>query len=250
MPLPRGDAFVAFAGSTLDAYPLMLQLRNWVENDPMVMDRGLDINEMKRRMRLMFNDMRLFITDLPAGQKVPDPIDCELLFGGWSWQKSEFLTWRFRYVPSRQLFDFESQGAGIKVGRDHPITFAGTREAVEMARDMIIEKLKTKGRFRSGERYLDMEPFEVLRDIIREQKVDDVGGPPQLIKLYRNATSKAFAVKWALPHQRDLTVLGRPLFKGEKTKLPTVDPDNIIFLSAKTIEKRAKRGREAAKSSD
>src|ERR1019366_314181 len=30
MLLPRGDSLIGFAGSTLDAYPLMLQFRNWI----------------------------------------------------------------------------------------------------------------------------------------------------------------------------------------------------------------------------
>ena len=91
MLLPRGDSVIGFAGSTFDAYPMMIQFRNWVETHPAALNRGLDINELKKQMRLMFNDMRLFITDLPVGQKEPDPPDCELIFGGWSWKTNQSL---------------------------------------------------------------------------------------------------------------------------------------------------------------
>lgn len=236
--LPRGDSLIGFAGSTFDAYPLMLQFRNWIETHPGALNRSLDINELKKRMRLLFNDMRLFIADLPHGQSNPDPADCELIFGGWSWQTSSFRVWRFHYVQSRGVFDFDPVGTGFKVGRDHPIVFAGTRAAVETARDQIVMLLRSRGLFQQGLRYFDMEPFEVLRDVIRSKAFNDVGGPPQLVKIYKHGNSQPFAIKWATAHDRGTTVLGRPLFPRERTHLPVVDPDEINFLPRKTIEKR------------
>lgn len=240
MRLPRGDCLLAFAGSTYDAYPLMLQFRNWVEMTPGVLDRSRDINEMKKRMRIMFNDMRKFISDLPRGQARPDPLDCELIFGGWSWKSLSFKVWRFHYNATRDIFDFEPSGSGIIVGRDHPIVFAGTRAAVEKAREMIVDLLRSRDMFRPGKPYFDMEPFEVLRDIIRSEQYDDVGGPPQIVKIYPHGNSQPFAVKWAMPFDRTTTVLGRPLFPKEQTGVPLIDPDAISFLPAKTLAKRAK----------
>ena len=80
----------------------------------------------------------------------------------------------------------------------HPIVFAGTKAAVELARDRIINLLKQRGRFKTS--YFDMEPFEVLRDIIRENLFDDIGGPPQLAKIYQNGSTQVFAVRWKMPH--------------------------------------------------
>lgn len=228
LTMPRGDCILAFAGSTLDAYPMMLQFRNWLETSPGALNRSYDINNLKKRMRLIFNDMRKFITDLPVGQDQPDPPDCELLFGGWSWQKQTFCVWRFYFHPTRKEFDFEPMGHGIKVGRDHPITFAGTRTAVEKARDDIIDLLDSKGKFRKGIKYFDMEPFEVLRDIIRGKQFDDVGGPPQLIKIYKHGNNQPFAVKWPQA-DRKTSMFGRPFFPGERSKLPVIDPDDIKF---------------------
>jgi hypothetical protein len=241
MLLPRGDSVMGFAGSTFDAYPLMLQFRNWVETHPEALTRYLDINELKKRMRRMFNDMRLFITDLPRGQNEPDPPDCELIFGGWSWKTGSFRAWRFHYVDVHKRLDFDPVGSGFKVGRNHPIVFAGTRAAVEKARDDIVRLLRDRDLFQEGLQYFDMEPFEVLRDIIRAAAFHDVGGPPQLIKIYKNGTSKPFAIKWATEHGRTITVLGRPLFPREKTHLPVIDPDLINFVPIDTIQKRLQR---------
>jgi hypothetical protein len=238
--LPRSDCLISFAGLTLDAYPLILQFRNWLEIHSSARNRSLDIQDLKKRMRLVFNDMRLFISDLPVGQKSPDPPDCELIFGGWSWKSLKFLAWRFSYVPSRQMMDFEPLGSGIKIGRDHPIVFAGTKAAVEKARALIIALLEQRDRFRKGI-YFDMEPFEVLRDIIRNRCFDDVGGPPQLLKIYQHGNCQPFAVRWPMPGNRTLAVLGRPLFPNEQQRLPIVDPDEINFLPAKALAKRRAR---------
>jgi len=235
--LPRTDCLISFAGATLDAYPMILQFRNWLDIHPSARNRSLDIKDLKKRMRLVFNDMRLFISDLPKGQAAPDPPDCEVIFGGWSWKALKFLAWRFRYVPSRGIMDFEPLGSGIKIAKDHPIVFAGTRSAVDKAREMIIALLQSRNRFRQGP-YFDMEPFEVLSDIIRSEEFADVGGPPQVIKVYQHGNCQPFAVRWAMPHGRDLTVLGRPLFPTEQQRLPVIDPNNISFLPEKALRKR------------
>jgi hypothetical protein len=189
-------------------------------------------------MRMMFNDMRLFISDLPVGQTKPDPAECDLIFGGWSWKSRGFKLWRFFYRKERDAFDFEPVGSWIKVGKDYPIVFAGNREAIEQARDRIVAILRARERFQTP--YFDMEPFEVLRDIIRERNFVDVGGPPQLAKIYEHGNTQAFAIRWEMPHGRQLSVLGRPLFPNEANKLRLIDPDQINFLPEKAIEKKLK----------
>jgi len=214
----------------------MMQLHNWIQLDPSARNTAYDINDLKKRIRDKFNDMRLFIGDLPKGQTKPDPPDCEMIFGGWSWKSSSFKFWRFYYMKQRDEFDFEPGGYSIKVSRSQPIAFAGTRAAVELARDRIIELLKSKGRFQTP--YCDMEPFEVLRDIIREQKFHDVGGPPQIAKIYKNGHTQVFAVRWDMPQDRTLAVLGRPLIPKERVHLRVLDPDHINFMPEKTISKK------------
>lgn len=244
MLLPRKDCLIAFAGDTKDAYPLMIQLRNWIEVNTNVRDTSYDINDLKKRIRTIFNDMRLFIGDLPGSQEKPDPPDCQLIFGGWSWKSKRFKIWRFHYSKKSDAFDFDAVGIGYKVGWHHPIVFAGTKAAVELTRDRIINLLKQRGRFKTS--YFDMEPFEVLRDIIRENLFDDIGGPPQLAKIYQNGSTQVFAVRWKMPHGRDITVLGRPLFPNAKNPLRTIDPDQINFVPEKTIRKKILRAQKRA----
>lgn len=46
-----------------------------------------------------------------------------------------------------------------------------------------------------------MEPFEVLRDMLREKnevKYPLIGGSPQLIKIYKHLNRTPIAVKWQI----------------------------------------------------
>ena len=116
--------------------------------------------------------------------------------------------------------------------------FAGTPEAVEDAESRLADQLGIKKGPRKH--VLDMEPFETLRDIIRSKVYSDVGGPPQIAKVYRNGRSQPFAVRWET-REAEYSILGRPLFNRERTSVPSIDPDNIEFRNAKTLAKRARR---------
>ncbi|RYZ66738.1 MAG: hypothetical protein EOP09_12200 [Proteobacteria bacterium] len=238
LTLPRSDALIAFAGDTLDAYPLMIQFRNWVELDSRARDRERDITEIKKRMRRMFADMHTHISDLPRGVDKAPPFDCELLFGGWSWLRSEFCIWRFAWNADDTSYNFSGMRSQLLKGQRWPIMFAGTPDAVEDARTRLADRLEIKNGPRAH--ILNMEPFEILRDVIRAETYSDVGGPPQLAKVYRNGRSQPFAVRWATP-AAELSVLGRPLFHRERIAVPIVDPDAVEFRTEKTLAKRARR---------
>lgn len=140
-------------------------------------------------------------------------------------------------------YDFEPAGSHLKVSKNQPVVFAGTREAAHEARDCIVGLLRERGVL--GEPVLDMEPFEVLRDIVREGRYRDVGGPPQIAKVYRHGNSQPFAMQWPTSNGSGVTFLGRPLFEGEKTAAPVLDPDRLEFRNAKTLAKRLRLGRDA-----
>jgi hypothetical protein len=79
-----------------------------------------------------------------------------------------------------------------------------------------------------------MEPFEVLRDIIRAQKFFSVGGPPQLVKVYEHMNTLPFAFYWPDKASGKVTALGRPLMDYEVASWPVLDPDEIVFRSNDT----------------
>src|SRR3954447_7447997 len=67
-----------------------------------------------------------------------------------------------------------------------------------------------------------MEPFEVLRDIVLEERFDSVGGAPHVAKVYRHLNTQFFGVPW----NDAMTVAGRPMLAYERAFVPAIDPDD------------------------
>ena len=72
-----------------------------------------------------------------------------------------------------------------------------------------------------------MEPFEVLRDMIRENISPHIGGPPQLVKVYQHMNCTPFAVFWPARREKGKALLGRPLMHYESIPYPILDPDTL-----------------------
>ncbi|WP_042722153.1 hypothetical protein [Flavobacterium sp. B17] len=94
-------------------------------------------------------------------------------------------------------------------------------------RNRLIGLMQKRKKFISG--YFDMEPFEVLRDMIREDQFNAIGGAPQLLKVYEHMNRIPIAVKWAINQEQLTTLLGRPLQTHEISNYPTIDPDTLII---------------------
>ncbi len=75
-------------------------------------------------------------------------------------------------------------------------------------------------------RQLGWEPFDILRDVIREGVDVSVGGAPQIVKVYRHMNSMTYAVPWRMGGNTTITLLGRPLLKYERTQRLAFHPDS------------------------
>ena len=92
-----------------------------------------------------------------------------------------------------------------------------------MARKEFVELLKSRKIENCAG--LNMEPMEVLRDIITKKRSPYVGGPPQLIKIYPYLSTRVFGIRWG--NERRVAILGRLLRHGEKMHVPILDPDTL-----------------------
>jgi hypothetical protein len=72
-----------------------------------------------------------------------------------------------------------------------------------------------------------MEPFAVLRDMIRTSNFPSIGGAPQVIKIYEHMNAVPAGVFWPDKESGTVSVLGRPLMQYEKVRWRTIDPDSI-----------------------
>ena len=90
-----------------------------------------------------------------------------------------------------------------------------------------------------------MEPFEILRDMIRDDKYSSIGGPPQVMKVYCHMNSMPFCVYWPDRQSGKLSFLGRPLLGYESTEYLAIDPDTLETFRPIFTEGRNKKALSA-----
>lgn len=221
LSLPRTDCLISFAGSTATAYPLMLQLARAIEFYPASLSRRVDIREIKRHVLNVFNQMRSLIHDFPVGQAGAGDPEALFLFGGFSWREGSFAIWTLHYDGGIDRYTFRptspwaGQGDSIKL-----VAFAG--DEIPDAQLRLRELLIARGKIASGG--LDMEPFEVLRDMIRSGQYPTIGGAPQVAKVYRYMHTQHFGVRWP-SDDGPAYALGRPALPYEHFDAPLIEPD-------------------------
>jgi hypothetical protein len=221
MTLPRTDCLISFAGDTDSAYPLMLQMVRSIEFYPPSLNRRTDVAVAKGHTLRVFNQMWTLIHDLPQEQDGPGDPGALFLFGGFSWRRQEFRIWTLHYDADINKFTFRPSAdwSGQMHGRKN-IAFAG--DVVDDAHERLVSLLRRRRKLTDGG--FDMEPFEVLRDMIRSGDYPSVGGAPQVAKVYKYMQTQFFAVRWpdgnGIPH-----ALGRPALSYESFEAPIIDPD-------------------------
>lgn len=229
--LSRTDCVICFAGDTDFAYPFMNQIQMAVDSFNVSKTIFQDITHFQGHLLNLIKYMLEFKTDY----EVPKVI---FLFGGYSWKVQKFILWKIFY--DKQIKKFVSskvkKWSGIK--EDRIIYSIGDYRGEFKSK--LVDLLKQKGKYINGT--FDMEPLEILVKMILEKDENaDIGGAPQLVKVYKNLNRLPFGVKWKINGEIHVTLLGRPLKDYEKTKYPIIDPISMKinngpnFLKAKDL---------------
>jgi len=239
LALPRSDSFICFAGETDYAYPLMLQAMLAIEGYDRSRSRAMDIREMKGQVLNIFNAMIESVDNQVNRDEVPD---VRFIFGGYSWVRKQFRIWLLEY--DKNAGRMVSSRINNRMGNFTRFCFAGDKEWTKLARKRLGELLRARYNLRRGasdSQGFDLEPFEVLRDLLRE-KADDrwcsIGGPPQVIKVYQHMNARPIGVYWPNKDLGKITVSVRELTGIETTNFWILDPDELrtsnLFYSRPT----------------
>jgi hypothetical protein len=223
--LPRNDSAICFAGDTMHAYPLLIQIRNAVEMYPKLTSRALDIQDARGHFIRLVNKMRLYIHDLPSNLKSPEAPETSFIFAGYSWASQQFKIWLIKYDKHTDQFIHETPQTIMKN------LIAVTGDDVKEIRKRIHDKMVANGK--SSDDGMDMEPFEILRDKIREESNDAIGGPPQIVKIYKHMNTLPYGVFWPDGNSKQVTFLGRPVLDYEMVPFPILDPDTLETTTLK-----------------
>lgn len=215
--LPRSDAVLGFAHSTHYSYPIIEQVRIAIGSYKPARDRAMDLNAVRGHLLRVLNRMRAEIHDFSSSGEM-DPITTLFLLCGYSWHEKRFKIWTIEHSDKAGEFVYQT----AHEGRARTIAFVG--DHVERARERLHEILRDRGCDPRGR--LDMEPFEVLVELCRDENVPEIGGPPQLLKVYEYLNYLPYYVPW--PNRKgNLTLLGRPLLNYEAAYGRGIDPDTL-----------------------
>ena len=220
-PTARGDSAIMFAGDTMYAYPIVLHVLAAIAQHPKLTSRALDLPSLKGHLIRVLNKAVAMVEDLPKGSD-PTPT-VEFIFCGFDWRTHDFQSWLIHYDRSINAFTHRKSQKWRGRNDSKTLTLSGNYQ--KEFKEKLIELLRTRKKLTSGS--FDMEPFEVLRDMIREGTNSHIGGAPQLLKVYPHLNCKPHCVTWPADEAKNRSLGGRILLDYESHRYLTIDPDSL-----------------------
>lgn len=203
------------------AYPVMLQAIAAVSQHARLLSRGMNLDDLKGHLLRVLNSMVSLICDLPNNGD-SDP-DTTFLFGGWSWRRNSFKIWLLHYDTHLKKFTFRPITRWRGINKDKVLAFTGDYK--EEYKERLVAILRKKRKLESGG--FNMEPLEVLRDMLRDPSFDLIGGAPQVMKVYKYSSCKPYVVFWPSKVSGTVNLLGRPLLDYEQSEYLVLDTDTM-----------------------
>lgn len=239
--LPRTDCAIAFAGYSGHAYPMMQQLSNAIAAHGPLQRGSLEITALKSHALKIFDSMAELIL---SSERLSSPVEtfpeANFLFGGYCWKSKKFEIWTTLFSQSEQKFIAHPPKAVRRIEHTGKYVLSASRslssrERIEgkiaIAGDQsaeFVERLAAMLERKANISSLDFEPFEVVRDMLREERHSEtIGGAPQIVKVYQYMKSAPLGVFWPNRDSGQVHLQGRPLLDYERTERWALDPDNL-----------------------
>lgn len=215
----RSDAVIAFAGDTSWTYPLIAQISSYVESFINLRDRIVDVADLCEQILQMLSDSLSFVSE-PAHPLMALP-ECSFIFSGYSARRKDFFIRRIEFQPkSKQFVPAHPKSYG-----GESVAFVGDEEPVKATVRRMSEILK-KSKAKSPR--LDMTPAEAFFEVLSSNRFRDIGGAPQVTKIYEHMNQRHFGVYWPpniVNDEQDIYLRGRRLKSYEVLDHPWVyDP--------------------------
>lgn len=231
--LNRGDSVLCFAGETDYSYPMLEQIATSVNTYPKHSCRATDLTDVRGHILRLITNMREFLHNSIEKGKIfkPDPPKTNFILAGYSWKFDKFCIWELKYSSIENAYIHQSPKTLMKndmvilLDAANHLKTKDTKLTVNKIRKRIFDKMVSNGK-KSGDG-MDMEPFEVLRDIIRAEEDWAIGGTPQVVKVYKHMNVMPYGIFWPNKDSKQVTFMGRPLMNYETLKYPIIDPDTF-----------------------
>lgn len=205
--LPRKDCLLSFAGSTLRAYPLVLNLVSSIRFDKHLEAPATNISEVLDYISDLFTSLIKTIVKEVENQDIHELRGgAKFLFGGWDWHQGAFRTWKLYYSKDAEGFLFDELTNDNTKTRFYTFLGDANIDIEKEARDRFKKLLVDEDKM---DLKLDMEPMSILRDIALDESIREVGGSLQIAKIYKSNKTEFFGILW--PSSK-----GKPNFQGRE----------------------------------
>lgn len=217
----RSDAVIAFAGDTAWTYPLIAQISSYVESFVNLRDRAIDLTEAYDLILQMLNESLTFVSK-PADPSLIIP-DCSFIFAGYSARRKSYFIRRIVFHAKRARFEDRPPR---DIGRES-LALIGDKGPVDAVTRRLSEHRKEG---KSAHSRLGMAPAEAFFAVISSKRFTEIGGAPQVAKVYQHMSQRHFGVYWPpdLPiGEQHIYLRGRRLGKFDVLDHPWVfDPSS------------------------
>jgi hypothetical protein len=229
----RSDCAICFSGDTVYSYPLIIQLKNSVDATPKAASRFQRLEIFKQTVVKIINELISYKSDFEEPK-------VDFLLGGYCWDKQAFLLWKIVFDAIAKAFRAE-----LLMNSRHPpksklVFFIGdyVDEAIGQ-----VNALCPPAPDLSTACTLDMQPFQALVSMLesetRETDKHQIGGPPQLLKIYKSLNRVPFGVKWKISGEERVTLFGMPVHNPNSMPYPIIDPATLKVVNAETFKTAA-----------
>ena len=236
-----GQFSVQFNSDTAWSYPLIAQVISYVESFVNLRERVLDVSDAFDAILHLLNDSLSFISD-SVNRDMETP-DCSFLFCGFSARRQDYFIRRIVFHLDRGKFEGRPAGS---VGGEF-FTIIGDKRPMSAVVRHIHAGLKQVGASTKTTK-LGMLPAHAFFEILSSNTFAEIGGAPQVAKIYQNMSQAHLGVYWPpeLPtNEQKIYLRGRRLKDLEALDHPWVyDPsDAKIYwhdFSPDALRERAK----------
>lgn len=205
----RTDAVLAFAGDTSRALPLVFQAVATTRSYEGSALRTLDLPKFAGHLRRVLN----LVLSRAVGVAAEQEPDCEFILAGWSWSLNRFLIYKFEFDRGADGFISYATKPPRSLKKLGYPSFAIAGDGGPILKGKLAEKI--------GRNLIPADTDYLPLEELYQQTVDDsfrlssVGGPVQVIKIYRSIRIEHLAVEV----DGELSISGRPRLPAENISL-------------------------------
>jgi hypothetical protein len=207
----------------------MLQLSQAIHAYSPLRDRALDYHKMRDHAIPVFNSL---VDSFEGAAKALEISETTFVLAGYSWIEKSFAIDVINWRAGDERFGYKPCLQGI--GNFGKFAFAGDvgRQAFHRLTDSLKQEFGTSAVSRESTltRKFGMEPFIVLRDMLRTAtEGDSIGGPPQIVRLTQHMNVRPTAVYWPTRAAGQVYLGGRALMPYENVDNWILDPDTFAL---------------------